>query len=190
MGKKVGLTLADVIAAAAFIADRDGLEAMSLRAVADDLGIRTPSLYNHVNGLAGLRRELALHGARHLAEIVSSARGHGDPAEVVRRSARAYRKFALDHQGLYQAMLPAPKPGEDDELYAAMAAPAAELAETLISAGVDEGETVHMIRALRATVHGFIDLEMKDGFGMPEAVDVSFEKAVDVVIQGVLIEAE
>ena len=87
-------------------------------------------------------------------------------------------------------MLPAPKPGEDDELYTAMAAPASELAETLIMAGVDEGETVHMIRALRATVHGFIDLEMKDGFGMPEAVDVSFDRAVDVVIHGVLAEAQ
>ena len=190
MGKKVGLTLDDVIAAAAAIADREGLDAASLRAVADDLGIKTPSLYNHVDGLAGLRRELALYGARRLAEVVSAAQGQEDPAEAVRRSARAYRRFALQHQGLYQAMLPAPKPGEDDELYAAMAAPVSELAATLISAGVDEGETVHMIRALRATVHGFIDLEMKDGFGMPEAVDASFEKAVDVVLQGVLVEAK
>lgn len=189
MGRKVGLTLDDVVAAAAAIADRDGLEAMSLRAIADDLGIKTPSLYNHVDGLAGMRRELALYGARHLSEVVSGARGDGDPAEVVRRSARAYRRFALKHQGLYQAMFPAPKPGQDDELYEAMAAPVSELAATLVSAGVDETETVHMIRALRATVHGFIDLEMKDGFGMPEEVDISFEKAIDVVVQGVLVDA-
>ena len=189
MGRKVGLTLDDVIASAAAIADRDGLEAMSLRAVADDLGIKTPSLYNHVSGLAGLRRELALYGARHLTEVVAAARGDGDPADKIRRSARSYRRFALKHQGLYQAMFPAPRPGEDDELYEAMAAPVADLAEILIEAGVDEGETVHVIRALRAVVHGFIDLEMKDGFGMPEAVDVSFEKAVDVVIHGALVEA-
>ena len=190
MGRKVGLTLDDVVAAAAAIADRDGLGAMSLRAVADDLGIKTPSLYNHVNGLAGMRRELALYGARHLAEVVSTARGEGEPAEIMRRSARAYRRFALKHRGLYQAMFPSPKPGQDDELYEAMAAPVAELAATLVAAGVSESDTVHMIRALRATVHGFIDLEMKGGFGMPEAVDVSFEKAIDVVVQGVLVEAQ
>jgi len=190
MGKKVGLTLDDVIASAAAIADRDGLEAMSLRAVADDLGIKTPSLYNHVNGLAGLRREIALYGARHLTQVVAAARGDGDPADKVRRSAQAYRRFALDHQGLYQAMFPAPRPGEDDELYEAMGDPVSDLAAILIDAGVEDRETVHVIRALRAVVHGFIDLEMKDGFGMPEAVDVSFEKAVDVVIQGVLVEAK
>ena len=67
-----------------------------------------------------------------------------------------------------------------------MAAPVATLAETLVAAGVDEQQTTHLIRALRAVVHGFIDLEMKDGFGMPEDIDVSFESAVDVVIAGVL----
>ncbi|MCP3996393.1 MAG: TetR/AcrR family transcriptional regulator [bacterium] len=189
MGKKLGLTLQDVIMAAAEIADKNGLEAASLRAVADELGIKTPSLYNHVNGLAGLRRELALYGAKHLAEVVTGARGEGEPVELVRRSAHAYRRFALKHQGLYQAMFPAPRPGEDDELYEAMAAPVATLTATLVDAGIDEGETVHVIRALRAVVHGFIDLETKDGFGMPIDVDVSFEKAVDTVLSGVFVEA-
>lgn len=189
MGKKLGLTLQDVITVAAEIADKNGLEAASLRAVADELGIKTPSLYNHVNGLAGLRRELALYGAKHLAEVVSGARGEGAPLELVRRSAYAYRKFALKHQGLYQAMFPAPRPGEDDELYEVMGAPVATLTATLVDAGIDEGETVHVIRALRAVVHGFIDLETKDGFGMPIDVDLSFEKAVDTVLSGVFVDA-
>ncbi len=186
MGRKVGLTLEDVIDVAATIADRDGLEAASLRAVADELGIKTPSLYNHVAGLAGLRRELALHAAGRMGEVVAAAGTPDTPDEILRGTARSYRRFALDHPGLYSAMLPAPKPGEDEELYAAMAAPVATLAETLVAAGVDEQQTTHLIRALRAVVHGFIDLEMKDGFGMPEDIDVSFESAVDVVIAGVL----
>lgn len=189
MGRKLGLTLEDVVTTAATIADRDGLEAASLRAVADELGIKTPSLYNHVNGLAGLRRELALYGARHLRDVVAAAMGEGNPIEMVRRSVHAYRRFALKHQGLYQAMLPAPRPGEDDEVYRAMAEPVAVLTATLVDAGVDEGETVHVIRALRSVVHGFIDLEMKDGFGMPVEVDVSFEKAIEVILSGVLVEA-
>ncbi|MDJ0954161.1 MAG: WHG domain-containing protein [Acidimicrobiia bacterium] len=186
MGKKVGLTLDNVIDVAATIADRDGLEAASLRAVADELGIKTPSLYNHVAGLAGLRRELALHAARQMSEVVAEAAGSDTPEEILRRTARSYRRFALDHPGLYSALLPAPKPGEDDDLYAAMAAPVTTLADTLVAAGVDEQQTTHLIRTLRAVVHGFIDLEMKDGFGMPEEVDVSFERSVDLVIEGVL----
>jgi len=185
MGKKVGLTLEDVVDVAATIADRDGLEAMSLRAVADALGIKTPSLYNHVAGLAGLRRELAVHAARELGEVFAAAATSGSPAEIIRRSAVDYRRFALDHPGLYQAMLPAPKPGEDDELYTMMAEPVRILATTLTGAGVDEERTVHLIRAFRSVAHGFVDLEMKGGFGMPEDIGESFAQAIDVVINGV-----
>jgi AcrR family transcriptional regulator len=186
MGKKVGLTLEDVVDAAATIADRDGLEAASLRAVADELGIKTPSLYNHVAGLAGLRRELALFAARQMTELAENAAGDYTPEDIIRRTAHDYRRFALDHRGLYRAMLPAPKPGEDEELYEALAAPVSFLAATLIAAGVAPERTIHLIRALRAVVHGFVDLEMNDGFGMPEDIDTSFDSAIDVVIAGVL----
>jgi len=185
MGKKLGLTLEDVIEVAATIADRDGLGEMSLRCVADALGIKTPSLYNHVAGLAGLRRQLAFHAARELAEVFAAAADSGSPAEIIRRSAADYRRFALDHPGLYQAMLPAPKPGEDDELYTMMAEPVRILATTLTGAGVDEERTVHLIRAFRSVAHGFVDLEMKGGFGMPEDIGESFAQAIDVVINGV-----
>ena len=48
-------------------------------------------------------------------------------------------------------MLPASKPGEDDESYTAFVA----------------------IRAFRSALHGFVSLEAGGGFGMPEAIDDS-----------------
>ncbi len=186
MGKKVGLTLEDVIAAASTIADRDGLEAASLSAVASALGIKTPSLYNHVAGLAGLRRQMGMHAAHRLAEVFAEAAAGGPAADVLRKSAHGIRDFASQHPGLYAAMLPAPKPGEDDELYEALAAPVAVLVEVLIDAGVDEDRAIDVIRGLRSMAHGFADLELKGGFGMPVDVDRSFDRALDAVIDGVL----
>jgi len=186
MGKKIGLTLEKIIDVAATIADQDGLEAASLRAVADELGIKTPSLYNHVAGLTGLRRELALRAARQLADVFAAESGSDDPALLIRRTARRYREFSKQHAGLYQSLLPAPKPGEDDELYEELAAPVTVLADALVAAGVDERQTIHLIRALRSMVHGFVDLEMKDGFGMPEDIEESFDRALDVIVAGVL----
>lgn len=186
MGKKIGLTLEQVIDVAASIADRDGLEAASLRAVADELGIKTPSLYNHVAGLAGLRRELALHAARRLAEVFAAESHAADPAVVIRSTAHRYRAFGKQHPGLYQSLLPAPKPGEDDELYSALAAPVTTLAKVLVAAGVEERHVIHLIRALRSMVHGFVDLEMNHGFGMPEDINESFERSVDVIVAGLL----
>ncbi len=131
MGRKVGLTLDRVVETAVDIADRNGIEEMSLRQVADELGIKTPSLYNHVAGLAGLRRELAFHAAREVGIIFSTKVPDETASESLRRLAGEYRRFALEHPGLYQALLPAPRPGEDDELYAAMAAPVVSLRDLL-----------------------------------------------------------
>jgi AcrR family transcriptional regulator len=190
MGRKVGLTLDRVVETAVGIADRNGIEDMSLRQVADELGIKTPSLYNHVAGLAGLRRELALYAAREVGIIFSIKVPGETVSESLRRLAGEYRRFALEHPGLYQALLPAPRPGEDDELYAAMSAPVVGLRDLLTQIGVPSDETVHLIRALRSVIHGFVDLEMKDGFGMPENIDDSFDQAIDVAVNGILSRVE
>jgi AcrR family transcriptional regulator len=190
MGRKVGLTLDRVVETAVGIADRGGIEDMSLKQVADELGIKTPSLYNHVAGLAGLRRELALYAAREVGIIFSTKVPGETVSESLRRLAGDYRRFALEHPGLYQALLPAPRPGEDDELYAAMAVPVVGLRDLLTQVGVPSDETVHLIRALRSVIHGFVDLEMKDGFGMPENIDDSFDQAIDVAVNGILNRVE
>ena len=42
------VTRAEVIKTASDMADRNGLHNVSLKAIAENLGIRTPSLYNHI----------------------------------------------------------------------------------------------------------------------------------------------
>jgi AcrR family transcriptional regulator len=159
------------------------LAAATLSAVAADLGIKTPSLYNHVAGLAGLRRELALHSSRLLADLFSEATRGREPREAIRAATRAYRSFAAEHPGLYESMLPAPKPGEDDELYETMAAPVRVLFAEFARLGVAEDEATHLIRGMRAMLHGFVDLERKAGFGMPVDLTESFDQAVGLMIE-------
>ncbi|MDJ0923110.1 MAG: TetR/AcrR family transcriptional regulator [Acidimicrobiia bacterium] len=182
MGRKVGITLEDIVGAAATIADRDGLAAATLSAVAKELGIKTPSLYNHVAGLPAMRRELALHASRHLTAVFTAATQGKEPRAAIRAAAHAYRTFATEHSGLYESLLPAVKPGEDDELYEAMAAPVRVLFEEFAELGVAEEEAVHIIRGLRAMLHGFVDLERKGGFGMPVDLDRSFHEAIDLMV--------
>lgn len=182
MGRRVGITLEDIVEAAAAIADRDGLAAATLSAVAKELGIKTPSLYNHVAGLPGLRRELALYASRHLTAVFTAAIAGKGPGDALRSAAHSYRSFATEHPGLYESLLPAVKPGEDDELYEEMAAPVRVLFEKFAELGIGEEEAVHVIRGLRAMLHGFVDLERKGGFGMPVDLDRSFDEAVDLMV--------
>ena len=185
MGRKAGITLGDVAMAGTNIADRDGLKAATLTAVATEIGIKTPSLYNHVNGLAGLKRLLAIHGAEMLLDVFKKAVGDREGAEALRAIARADRDFATVHPGLFESFLPAPRPGEDDELYDAMAQPVYLIAGILLNMGIPQEEAIHLIRAMWALLHGFLDLEAKGGFGMPVGIDASFDAAVELIISGI-----
>lgn len=189
MGRKAGITLEDVVEAAASIADRDGLEAATLTAVAGELGIKTPSLYNHVQGLSGMRRLLAIHGSQLLLQTFEDAIGDLEGAEALRSIAHADRQFAHDHRGLYDSFLPAPKPDEDAELYEAMAEPVFLVARVLLDMGTPQSEAIHLIRALRALLHGFLDLEANEGFGIPVGIDASFDASVELVIAGIEVAA-
>jgi len=73
MARSVGIDRERVVAVAAELADEVGLDQLTLAQVAARLGVRLPSLYNHVEGLPGLRRELALRGLRQLLERLGGA---------------------------------------------------------------------------------------------------------------------
>lgn len=90
------LDRAAVVQAAAALADRFGdMNQVTLAQLADHFGVRVPSLYNHIEGLKAVRREVALLGIRDLAaQIRQAAIGKaGDDAIV--SIAHAYRKFAI-----------------------------------------------------------------------------------------------
>ena len=113
MGRKRGLDREQVVAAATAIVDRDGLGALTLASLAADLGVRSPSLYSHVDGITGLRRELALHASEVLTvEAATSVEGLAG-IDALRSVAEQLRSFALRHPGLYDSLLPAPSADED-----------------------------------------------------------------------------
>ena len=185
MARKLGITLDDVVGAAAADADRLGFENVTLRSVADALGVRSPSLYAHVQGLQGLRRELSLHAAAAMAESLVSAAAKGRGLDALAEIAEAYRAFALRHPGLYDAAQRAVAPGEDDELYDALASAPRPAIDALAEAGIGPEDRVHFARALRSALHGFVSLENAGGFGMPESVDESFRRFVRMLLAGI-----
>jgi AcrR family transcriptional regulator len=185
MGRKLGLTLDHVVEAATEIADRDGLDALSLASLASTLGVRSPSLYNHVAGLDGLRRQLALHASNLLAADLADGVGGLEGTEALRAIAGGLRSFAHRHPGLYDSLLPAPTPEQDPELAAALRESVNVVGSVLEPMDVDPTTVIPLIRALRAAVHGFVHLELRGGFGLPDNIDDSFNTTIDVVIEAI-----
>ncbi len=183
MSRRAGLDREAVVTAAATIADAEGLGALTLARLAEGLGIRTPSLYNHVAGLDALRRALALRGTRDLAGRLSRAAigKSGDGAIVA--LGRAYRDFVVAHPGVYATMLRAPAPG-DGEWQAAGAEVVGIVLAALSGYDFGEDEALHVVRGLRSVLHGFATLEVAGGFGLPLDLDESFERLLRTFVAG------
>jgi AcrR family transcriptional regulator len=185
MGRKLGLTLEQVVEAAAEIADRDGLDALSLASVAANVGVRSPSLYSHVDGLSGMRRQLSIHASNLLTEELTESVDGLEAIPAIRAIAGQLRSFAHRHPGLYESFLPAPHPEEDPEVAAALARPVGIVASVLADMDIDPAVMIPLIRALRAAIHGFVHLELRGGFGLLDDIDDSFTTTVDLVIEAI-----
>jgi AcrR family transcriptional regulator len=183
---RAGLSREAVVEAAASLADEEGLEGVTLAKLASRLGVRTPSLYNHVAGLEGLRRELALLGTRELGRRLGRAAVGKTTDEATFAMGKAYRSFVKERPGLYAATvrsyrISAP---EDPELAAAEGEALEVVLAVLASYGLSGEESVHAARGLRSIAHGFATLEVAGGFGMPLDLDESFRRLLRAFTAG------
>lgn len=183
-GPRPGLDEATVLRAAAELVDAEGLEALNLARLAETLGVRTPSLYNHVTGLEGVRRGLAIKGVRELTARIARAAVGKNGEQGVFAIAEAYRTFAKEHPGLYAAgLLRAAGPDEPE-----LAAASQELLEivgaVLAPYRLRGDELIHALRAFRSIAHGFVSLELAGGFGIPVDLDASYVYLVHGLVSG------
>ena len=180
---RAGLSTAAVVAAAADIADAEGLDRLTLARVAAAAGVRTPSLYNHVESLDDVRRRVALLALRDLADALRDAAvgRAGDDALVA--MADAYRAYARRHPGRYAATQRAPAEGDEEMRAAAKGAVDVVLA-ILRGYGLEGDDAIHAARAVRSALHGFVALETGGGFGIPVDLDESYERMVRALARG------
>lgn len=180
---RVGLDREAVVEAAIALADRAGIEGLTIKSLAQKLGVQPPSLYNHVESLEALRRALALEGMRRLASDFAHATAGRSRDDAVRELARAYRAFARKHPGLYAASRVAPAKTDTEALHASARVVGVVVA-VLSGYGLSDDDAIHATRALRAALHGFVDLETHGGFGLKTDVGASFERMIDLLTLG------
>jgi len=171
------------VEAAAKLVDEEGIEQLSLGRLAERLGVRTPSLYNHVAGLPGLKHDLALYCSRELLDRLLRATIGKSRAEAIFALADAYRAYARETPGRYALTQQAPDPG--DQVLQATAQQLVDVGRAVLAPyRLSEEEAIHSIRGIRSIVHGFISLEMAGGFKMPIDLDASFHWLINVFVVG------
>ena len=93
-----------VIETASKIADKQGLNNLSLKAVAEKLNVRTPSLYNHIESLDDLLREVAHKGMRSMNEQMAQAAIGKSGNTALRGISVEYLNFIIEHPGVYETI--------------------------------------------------------------------------------------
>lgn len=180
---RAGLSPQRVVDEAAALADEIGFAQVTLAAVAARVGVRLPSLYKHVDGIDAIRSALTTRAADEVGVVLADATRGRHGADAVRALTSAYREWSLRHPARYAATIRAPS-DTDEAALAAAARAVRVVTEVVAEFGLTGDRATDATRLIRATMHGFVALELDGGFGMPRAVEASFAQGVEVIIRG------
>lgn len=187
-GKK-GLDRQRVLQEARDLCAAGGLEALTIKELAQRLGIQPPSVYAHFDGLGGLRRALALWGHQALAGQLRDATRDRTGSDALQALGHAYLDFIRREPGLYSATVATPDV-EDVELRAASEEWMQVLYGTLHGGlGLTPEEAVHAVRGIRSIVHGFGQLESRGAFRGAADRDTSFAQVLRTFVAAVSSQA-
>lgn len=181
---RAGLDAATVAAAGAALADEVGIADLTMGALAERLGVRTPSLYKHVRGQEDLNRRIAALALSEAADAIGDAvRGYAGRDALV-AAARAFRAFVVEHPGRYAATLGVEPLNSRDPVFIAGQRLLGAFTVVLRGYEIAESDVDHALRMLRSLWHGFTTLQVANGFQWNTNIDESFEWLIDFADRG------
>jgi AcrR family transcriptional regulator len=161
---------AEVVNAARDLLESGGPDAVTMRAIANKLGIQAPSLYKHFADKEALETALVAAGFIEQAEAFAAASRSRNPLAAL---ARAYRAWATAHPHLY--LLMTNRPLERDRLPEGVESAAA--APIVKACGGDSNRA----RAAWAFAHGMTSLELANRFPPDADLDAAWRSGIDAL---------
>lgn len=155
----------EIVAAAGDVLAREGAAALTVGRIAQELGIKAPSLYKHFADKREIEAALIAGGFEAFGLAVAAG-GPGLPGV-----AAAYRAFALQHPHLYRLMTERPLPRE----VLPEGAEARAAAPVVAAVGGDPD----LARAVWAFAHGMVHLELAGRFPLDAELDAAWRAATE-----------
>ena len=156
---KKGLTSEEITRAASEMIAEVGYANFSLRDLAARLGVRPSSLYNHVNGIGEINMAVAVDASLQMDRRLAEATRDLPPEEAFLKGLSEYRAFAAENPEIYKALFALPEQkGDGDFLHRPANFAVRRFREIAKQFELEESDTVHFMRCLRSTLHGFVTL--------------------------------
>lgn len=172
---------AEIVAAGRALLEAGGLDAVTMQAVGERVGVRAPSLYKRFPNRGALVAAIAATALRELAASLTPLSRDPDPAAGLRSVADAFRAFARANPRTYDLLfrnLPVDA-RPPSELNALAAAPVLDVASRLV--GPDRA--LEAARLMTAFAHGFVSMEISGAFRLGGDVDSAYAYGVDVLVE-------
>ena len=180
--RRKGVTVDRIVDAAVDILADGNEEALTTGEIARRLSISQPTLYSHIVSLDQIRELVAIRGVGELSERVRQAVKGREGDDALRAMAQAYRKFVRAAPALYMLQMKTPP---TPAFTAAGERAKQAVRDVLRARGLSEDQVLYVHSVVRATIHGFVDLEVKNALGDIDDVDKSFDTYLEILAKGV-----
>jgi AcrR family transcriptional regulator len=156
-----------VLSAALAIVDRDGVDGLSMRRLAEAVGRDPMVIYRHVPNKAAV-----LDGVAEVvfAELTVDAAASDWVAEM-RRVAREFRRVSLAHPRVVPLLVTRPLATPLGQRPPAVVRPLEDMLALLTRAGYTEADALHIYRALFGFLYGHVLNELQEIVERPEETD-------------------
>lgn len=181
---KSHITVEIIIETAAKLSNHVGLENLTLKMVADELKIKSPSLYNHISSLEEMKRLLMIYGWKNLeTKMIDAAIGVAG-YQALRNMCWAFYDYAINNKGVFNAMLWYNK-YDNEEANQATQKLFDVLSKVMRPLYLSDDHINHSIRTLRSFLEGFALLVNNNAFGNPLSIQESFELSLTIIMNGI-----
>ena len=181
MAAPIGISKTQVIdAAEQILTEKGNLADVSLSEVAHKTGIRVQSLYAHIDGMNGLRREIALRSLDQLAHTVTDAALGRSGLNAVEAILQAQLTFAITRPGSFTATIHPPV--DDQELRDAIAAVQRPLDLVLERLSITDPEKTHWTRLVLSSIYGYSLLSRDQQLTLPVSPESSGQHLIGVLV--------
>ena len=177
---------AALLSAAARIISEDGLGALTLRRLAERVNVSTKAVYTLFGGKEGLLEALYLDAFDGLEVFAPEITAIASPQERLLALARSYRTYALDWPDRYAVMFGDAATGFSPSAESRRHAwnTTRPMRHTLMECkpGMSAEEADFVMRAMWATMHGVVSLELRQLIGGREMADRLFDETLIAVL--------
>jgi AcrR family transcriptional regulator len=162
------------LVAARVLLEECGVEGLTMRALADRLGIKAPSLYAHFPNKKAIENALIAEGLRDQAESHRRARAEYPDMDPIPRLWQDYRRWALANPALYRLMVSRDLDRDDEEV---AEAERVTIGHVLRTTG---GDRVIGL-AFWAFAAGMIELELSSRFPVRQDLEAVWEHGLAAI---------